>query len=101
MYINIYIQVARVPRIIHNVLRTYVYLFIYVNVYIYVYILPIAYCILPIAYCSGSLPVAYCSGGCEKWCWPAQVEQQLLRTGGAAVYETWSRDVVVFTRIFF
>ena len=60
IHIYIYIQVARVPRIIHNVLRTYMYFCIYVYIYTgYIYcLLHIVCCLLPIAY--WPLPIVHC-----------------------------------------
>ena len=79
LYINIYIkretlisysqygnmQVTRVPRIIHSILRAYTYIRIYIHTYVYLFIyihtnihclyIYIAYCLLPIAYCYWSL----------------------------------------------
>ena len=47
------------PRIIHNVLRTCMYVCIYVYIlYIYIYILHVAYCFLHVAYCTAKLKAA-------------------------------------------
>ena len=64
---------------------------IYLLLYIRIFVLPIiAYCLFPFAYCLLSMQ----EGGCA--------ESLMTKLGQwSLVYETWSRDVVVFTRVFF
>ena len=75
---------ARVPMIINSVLKTYTYICIYIYIYIYLFIyiyiaytLPIACCLLPIHMGPSASPAFH----------------------SPEVYETWSRDVVVFTSV--
>ena len=75
--ISLYIQVARVPRIIHNVLRTCMYVCIYVYIYIlyiyiYIYILHIVSCMLPIACC-------LLQWRCAAWALPAAEKQRYCK----------------------
>ena len=78
----------------------YVFASVYIYIYIYIHVSMYAYCPLPIiAYCL--LPVASVgSAGAEL----AESERCRPTKGRAVrvwVYETWSRDVVVFTMVFF
>ena len=74
-------------------------------IYIYMYSMPIACFLMPISHC---LLLVACAGKVDK----DLVEHQDAKKHASnmqnaasseklAVYETWSRDVVVFTRVFF